>query len=87
MRAMVDFLPPEIPNLQRNRRTGNLQRERHGAELNAMGREHRLIEALVSQSPTDLRLADAPVTQDHELDVAHGDIVAGKIGKMCAQPV
>src|SRR6516165_9545733 len=83
---MVDVLPTEIPYLQRYRRIEYLRRERHGADLDAMGRWHRLIEALASQPPTDLRFADPPVAQDHELDVAHGCIVAGEIRKMCSQP-
>ena len=86
MRAMIDVLPAEIPDLQRHRRVGYLRRERHGADLDAVGRWHRLIEALASQSPADLRLADPPVAQDHELDVADGDVVAGEIRKMRAQP-
>ncbi len=85
MRTMIDILPTEIPYLQRYRRIECLRRERHGADLDAMGRWHRLIEALASQPPTDLRLADPPVAQDHELDVAHGYVVAGEISKMRPQ--
>jgi hypothetical protein len=87
MRTMVDVLPTEIPYLQSHRRIEYLLRERQGADLDAMGRWHRLIEALASQPPTDLRLADPPVAEDHELDVAYGYVVAGEIRKMCAQPV
>jgi hypothetical protein len=87
MRTMVDVLPTEIPFLQSHRRIEYLLRERQGADLDAMGRWHRLIEALASQPPTDLRLADPPVAEDHELDVAYGYVVAGEIRKMCAQPV
>src|SRR5215467_9824976 len=86
MRTMVDILPAEIPYLQRHRRIDYLRRERQGADLDAMGRWHRLIEALASQPPTDLRLADPPVAQDHELNVSHGYVVAGEISQMCSQP-
>jgi hypothetical protein len=64
---MVDILPTEIPYLQRHRRIEFLRRERQGADLDAMARWHRLIVSLVPQPPTDLRLADPPVAQNHEL--------------------
>src|SRR5262245_4859785 len=87
MRTMVDVLPTEIPYLQCHRRIGCLRRERHRADLDAMGRWHRLIEALASQPPTDLCLADPPVAQDHELDVANGYVVAGKVCQVREQPI
>jgi hypothetical protein len=87
MRAVVDILPAEIPYLQRHRRIEDLRRERHGADLDAMGRWHRLIEALASQPPTDLRFADPAIAENHQLDVGHGYVIAGEIRKVSSQPV
>src|SRR5262245_4409692 len=87
MRTMVDVLPAKIPYLQRHRRGEYFRREGQGADLDAMGRWHRLVEALASQPPTNLCLADPAVAQDHELDVADGYVVPGEVREMCSEPI
>jgi hypothetical protein len=69
MRAVVDVLTAEIPDMQRDRGLPPVARQLDRLDRDAMGRLALGFERFALEIAAELRLADAPVAEDHQLDV------------------
>src|ERR1700677_2590844 len=75
VRAVIDILPAEVPEVEGDRRRAARAWEGHGRNRDAVSRVAFRFERLTHQIAAELRLADAPVAQHHQLDVLDARVV------------
>ena len=71
VRAVIDILPAEIPDLQPGHRPVSGGRQGSAGHQHAMRRWHRLVVGLAAQSAAKLGLADPPVAEGQQLNIGH----------------
>ena len=84
MRAVINILPSEIPDMQHRRGRPIGRRERCRSDKDAMSRRHSRVIIFAAQPATDLGLPNPAVAEYHQLDIRDRHRACAEIPKMSA---